>query len=585
MVHQVQPVGLMATELIFKTLILYDLDCDQIVGMPDTLAIDVQPSAPTTTASAGDVEQYIQVPKEGDCVEVCGAKDCDYLFAMPGLGDHGLSLSEHVYRDVIGDVDDFSVQKASWELAPEGKCGASPNRLRKRQWYAEYEPEAFEYDQEFDPYPYPDDEQYIHQDQYQQASYPLQSQYQQLPGPTKNAYHSRFQNVPAYSHKPQAQQAERNVKISNNNPVGAEEESERATFSALTEPSRRTVGPASPASKQNLSKGTARRFPIDLQKVPTQSSVSESYSLDPTISFNSASPPIEQHQQEVDPYYAPEHAPEYAHAPETAVAISQQPQAQAVAVAVEDPSAPRIKKTEHPDGSIEYSFGVTSGEFSVYNEGDPVRKPGQKQKSVISGLKASLGIDDEVSRVGWTRKVKRSIVPENRPYAKNVAEMSISDGDVFLKEGRRSQSDKADFMKDNKTPFLAAAKPAPKQDQQVRKQQPQSQPQSQPQPQPQPQAQAAPPPPEEEGSEEAEAAAEQAILDLQKLESDRLKRLSIKKFYRDMAAQGETIEVSRDKLAEQKISEESERIAAENAQARREERARNLKEKEPKADT
>ncbi|KAF8469000.1 hypothetical protein BDZ91DRAFT_721548 [Kalaharituber pfeilii] len=560
MVHQISPVSIFASEQVYKSILLMDFNIDQLVGMPDTIRPARSVTAVTPSSIPNPVpegQQVLQLPKTGDCIEVCGANDCDYLVAMPGLGDHGLSLSEKVAKDILSDTDDFSTQRASWEPVAQSKC-EEKKTLHKRQWYPSYGP------QEYGPYSGPQESQCTYEDGFLPPPYPAQHQYTQAP-----------LEYPSSPNGPQTERSNKNIKISNENSGNLnEKESEKPVghnFSTLTDRPRGTVCPSSPANKkspstkQNVNKGATRRFPIEsgAKNGPTQTSRTESYSLDPAISFTTAKQPQGRPQEVIAPHRVPDDNYErgYIQQPAAAAAAApNQPQ-----VAVEDPSAPRITKIENPDGSIEYSFGVTSGEFKVYNEGDPVKRPGQKEKSAISDLKASLGIDDDISQSGWTRKVKRALAPDNKPTARKISEATV-EGDLLPSGSpgsRRDPAQKADFMNGGGVP--------------IRKQAPKHAPKSAPKPHQPPQSQKPEP---EQGSEEAD---EQAILDQKKVEADRLRRLSLKQFYKQMASQGDEIEVSRDKWAEEKITEESERIAAENAQKKREERARQMAGKDLKA--
>ncbi|KAF8418978.1 hypothetical protein EV426DRAFT_709487 [Tirmania nivea] len=567
MSYFIQPVALFS-ETTLTTLVLWDFDVDQIVGMPDNV-----PTAALPTGTS--VSEPVKNPTVGDCIEVCGASDCDYLRAMPGLNKNGeLSVSERVAKDILGDVndaDDFSIQKAAWGLAPQEKCEVSQTqkKLRKRQWYPDpygqeydYAPWADYYGPEQDPYLYESQYEELPLEFYEPKEYDLyhkggQPKTQNL----QNEYLQAVGNTP--ENTPQTQQSNRNVKISNDNSGGVNgkgKKNDERINSALTDPPRRNVGAPSPATKPNLNKGSTKRYPIGATKVKgRQPSSSESYSSDPIIAFHSApttdNVPTQSHVDAQSPEYAYDRAEAV---PEAA------PQA------AQDPSAPRVQKIEHPDGSVEYSFGVVSGEVSVYNEGDAPKKPG-RNKSVISSLKSQLGIDDEPprDRTGWIRKSKRNVIPpEKKLSAKNIQEKIVGEDGTELKESVQSQrtpNQKTDFLRANgnrPTPKKQAPQPAPNNNKQGTPASPQPQP--------------------EQSEKEAEAAAQQEITDQQQAEFERLRRLSIKQFYRDLAAQGQ--DVDRDKEMEKKITEEASRVSAENAQKKREERARRLQGKGPKAE-
>jgi len=145
---------------------------------------------------------------------------------------------------------------------------------------------------------------------------------------------------------------------------------------------------------------------------------------------------------------------------------------------------------------------------------------------------------------------------KNKPSAKTTEDNFVREDRQAFKEAvtnRKASDKKVDFMRGK------GASPPKKQG---RKQGPlaQQNAQSQPQPQALPQI--------EGGSEEPVAEDEQAILDEQKREYDRLRRLGLKQLYR---GQGNQDGLTRDKWAEKKIIEDAERIAAENAQKRRQE--------------
>jgi len=575
MPYFIQPIALFQEQTL-TTLCLWEFDVDQVVGMPDNIP---------TTALLTDtsVSEPAQNPTVGDCIEVCGSNDCDYLRAMPGLNKNGeLSVSERVARDILGDVDDeddLSIQRAAWGLAPQEKCGASQaqKKLRKRQWYPDphgqeydYAPWTDYYVAEQDPYLYESQYGELPLEFYEPKEYDTYHKHGQAPN--LQSEYPRVKNTP--NNTPQTQQSNKNVKITNDNSGsvnGKERKNDERINSALTDPPRRNVGAPSPATKPNLNKGSTKRYPIGTMKPKScQSSSSESYSSDPIIAFHSA--------PTADDVPAQAHVDAQAESPEYAYDRAEGVPEAATQTALQDPSVPRVQKTEHPDGSIEYSFGVVSGEVSVYNEGDTPKKRG-RNKSVISNLKSQLGIDDESprDRTGWMRKSKRHVVPENKPNAKNVQEKTEGEeGDVEIKElvqAQRGPNQKADFLRVNGNkplPKKLPPQPAPSNNKQApKKAAPTPQ---QPQPQPQP----------EQSEEEAEAAAQQEITDQRKAEFERLRRLSIKQFYKDLAANGQ--DVSRDKEAEKKITEEATRVSAENAQKKREERARRLQGKEPKAE-
>ncbi|RPB22710.1 hypothetical protein L211DRAFT_850454 [Terfezia boudieri ATCC MYA-4762] len=559
MPYFIQPVALFSEQTL-TTLLLWEFDVDQIVGMPDI--------TPTATLPTGaQVSKPVQNPTVGDCIEVCGANDCDYLRAMPVLNKNGeLSVSERVAKDILGDLDgadDLSVQRAAWGLAPQEKCGASQaqEKLRKRQWYPERHRQEYDYAPSTDYYG-PEQDPYLYESQY--GELPLEfyepkeydSYHKKGQPKTQNLQNEypHIKNTP--NNAPQTQQSNRNVKITNDNSGsvnGKEKKNDEKINSALTDPPRRNVGAPSPAAKPNLNKGSTKRYPIRTTKPKSrQSSSSESHSSDPIIAFHSAPTTDDIPTQSHVDAQATEQPNDVAEA-----VLEAAPQA-----TPQDRSIPHVQKTEHPDGSVEYSFGVVSGEVSVYNEGDAPKKRG-RNKSVISNLKSQLGIDDESpprDRTGWMRKSKRHVVPENKLSAKNAKEKTVSEeGGVELKESVQSQrtpNQKADFLRAN------GNKPVPK------KQAPQLAHNDKQTPK------------QEQSREEEEAAAQQEITDQQKAEFERLRRQSIKQFYKNQAAQGQ--DVNRDKEAEKKITEEATRVSSENAQKKREERARRLQGKEPK---
>lgn len=508
MALQIQPVFLF-TEQVLTTLYLFNVNADDVVGMPEAT-----PAVPTNTSQ---VEELSLLPLAGKCVEVCGTNDCDYLIVVPQDDSNGLSVSENVAKDILGDINEDAAVNVAWGPVSQSKCeeSQSSKKLRKRQWYGEPE-----YENRPLPYQRPQEEHYIQQSEY----------YQETPDYYEPRNYEEFQKP----RSPQSQdisnnaQTERkNVKITNSNDEEPKKSGGDQIHAVLNDPPRRTVGSG---HKPNFNKGTTKKFPVE-SSYPKgrQTSQSETASNDPTISFSSA-------QRQPQPQgYQPQDA--------------SQPQRP-----IEEPSAPNVKKIEHPDGSIEYSFGVSSGEVSVYNEGDSTKKPGRKNKSVISSLKSSLGIDDNVSRGGWSRKSKRGVVPDEKPTSRTILQEIKGEDKVDLKESvqrGRTSGRGAGFMgaNGNRGPMPTS---------QASKQQPQ------------------PEQKEEREPTEAEkaAAAEQANVEQQQLEYERMRRLSLKKFYKDKADEGENPEVSRDKWAEEQITEQSQKIASDRAQRRREDNAR-----------
>ena len=504
-----------------------------IIGLPEVSQLE------TENASAGD-----ELPAPGGCVLVCGANDCDYFIGLPGPEPDKLSMSEEVAKGLIGDVDplEITAQKAAWEPASASKCQENDKKLRKRQWYPDYGPYAIP------PHLYSDEENYTrHRMEYDEL--PLE-ELQELDD-SQNRYYPDTQlpySTPATASQ-SSRQNNRNVKISNHNTGDTDGEKRGkagAKFTDLASPSRRTVGP----------KEGTRKYPIDYSPAngsgpaPRQSSHTESWSTDPVITFTR--PGTQHSPEEVAAYFDTDKEPTYAHPPEVATTQTKQPQA-----GIDEDSTPRLRKIEHPDGSVEYSFGITSGELNFYNEGDSSKTPkNSKKKNKISGLRAQYGVNDDISRSGWTRKVKRFVIPENKPSAKTTEDRVTAEDRHTLKEAvtnRRTSDQKDGFMLGRGA--APPRKPAPRQSSPVQQHTlPQE---TQPQP-------------EESSPEEADA-------DEQKHEYEALRRLGIKQYYR---GNDNKDELSRDKWAEKTISEDAERIAAENAQQRREERAR---EKDPKA--
>lgn len=498
---------------------------DRIIGLPEV------PQLETENASAGD--EYLQPPTSGGCVFVCGASNCDYFIGLPGPEPDKLSMSEEVAKDLIGNVDPLEIepQKAAWEPAPASKCQESDQKLYKRQWYPEYGSYAIP------SHLYSDEEGYTHH----------RTEYDELPvedlhelDDSQNRHYpdtSRYHSTPEVAS--QSSRQNRNVKITNHNDRDTDEERREkagAKFADMTSPSRRTVGPKEGTRKHpNNGSGSA----------PHQSSHTESWSTDPIITFTK--PGTQHSPEEVAAYFAIDKAPNYVNPPEVATTQTQQPQA-----AVDENSTPRLRKIEYPDGSVEYSFGITSSELNFYNEGDSTKTPkNSKKKNKLSSLRAQYGVNDDISRSGWTRKVKRFVVPENKPDAKSTEHKVTSEDRQALKEAvtnRRTSDQKDNFMQGRGA--APSKKPAPGQS---------SRAQQYTRPQPQPETQ-----PQNESSPEA---AEQANADEQNHEYDALRRLGIKQYYR---GSDNKEELSRDKWAEKKITEDAERIAAENAQKRRE---------------
>ncbi|KAI5811423.1 hypothetical protein DFH27DRAFT_27516 [Peziza echinospora] len=559
MSHQIEPVsGLFSSGQFLKSWSLFNFDLDQLVGFPDTSVQQtvVSVEQPSTTTLP---EKKATQPKDGDCVEVCGSNDCSYLYALPGVSDGGLTLTEKVAKDILGDSDDYALQNVSWKPAPDSNC-EEKKTLKKRQWYPNYGPSEYApqdpYNYEYGgAYPYSEPEPEPVYNPYQ-----FEKDYSEFKAPQSNSQNYKSAAAPP--------PVEKSVKITNSNTGNLEDAAPseiaaapKIANAALSDPPRRTVGPGT-GPKKSLNKGTTRRYPVaadvttNRPATTDQSSQTESYSTNPNISLTSNRSPAEGNDGTTAPE-KPDDEPE-----PTPGVLSESRLTVASPVIADDPAAPRMRKIEHPDGSIEYSFGVISGEYNVYNEGEPViKKPGRRHKSVISGLKQSISMDDDNSgRSGWTRLAKRGVAPDNKPNAKKFNRGGPSDKGAAFLRGPTSRKQAA------------------------------PQPQA---PPPQPQKPVEPEPGSEEkkAKEAAEAAqalaeaddkAEQAIQDYQRLEADRTRRLSLKAFYRGIDKQADQIDLKRDKEAENQIYTESERMAAENAQKRREDRARQQKEEKAK---